>query len=403
MSQIEELPDDFDEHVSLNDAPKNLPSIEELYDQHISASGPSQNQMSSKSFEEIVQDMSKTPLFMNSLDEATTDDGENIMLEAIKALQNEGTKAEVAQGFKERGNEMVAEKKWKDAREFYTKGLAVLTTKDEDKWDKPEDETAEETLRVLLHEQLLVNRARCNLELRNYRSTIQDSAAALRINPANIKAHYRSASALLALDKVLEALDVASRGFKLDPTNTALKKLLDQIRSRMAVKEAEDRRRLAELRRKQQEKAALDAALKARKIVVRGSKHPPNLEDATIRLSPDPLSPKSLLEFPVMLLYPMHNQTDLIKAWAEKDAITHHLSYILPLPWDSKNEYKLSTVDCYMDTISGGLMKVGKKLTLLEALSNGKTEVVDGLVRIYVVPVSLAPQWIEEMKKKRGK
>ncbi|OAL34989.1 hypothetical protein AYO20_05704 [Fonsecaea nubica] len=391
MSRIEELPDDFDEHVSLNDAPKILPSIEELYDQHISASGPSQNQMSSKSFEEIVQDMSKTPLFMNSLDEATNDDGENIMLEAIKALQNEGTKAEVAQGFKERGNEMVAEKKWKDAKEFYTKGLAVLTAKDEDKWDKPEDETAEEKLRVLLHEQLLVNRARCNLEL---------SRDALTFT---VEAYYRSASALLALDKVLEALDVASRGFKLDPTNTALKKLLDQIRSRMAVKEAEDRRRLAELRRKQQEKATLDAALKARKIVVRGSKNPPNLEDATIRLSPDPLSPKSLLEFPVMLLYPMHNQTDLIKAWAEKDAITHHLSYILPLPWDSKNEYKLSTVDCYMDTISGGLMKVGKKLTLLEALSNGKTEVVDGLVRIYVVPVSLAPQWIEEMKKKKGK
>ncbi|KIX99611.1 uncharacterized protein Z520_04244 [Fonsecaea multimorphosa CBS 102226] len=403
MSRIEELPDDFDERVNLNDAPKDVPSIEELYDQHISASGPSQNQMSSKSFEEIVQDMSKTPLFMNSLDEATSDDGENIMLDAIKALQHEGTKAEVAQGFKERGNEMVAEKKWKDAKEFYTKGIAVLADKDEDKWDKAEDQAAEEKLRVLLSEQLYANRARCNLELKNYRSTTLDSAAALRINPSNIKAHYRSASALLALDKVLEALDVASRGFKLDPDNTALKKLLEQIRSRMKVKEAEDRRRLAELRRKQQEKEVLEAALKAKKIIVRGSKQPPNLEDATIRLSPDPLSPTSLLEFPVMLLYPMHNQTDLIKAWAEKDAITHHLSYILPLPWDSKNEYKQSTVDCYMDTISGGLMKVGKKLTLLEALSNGKTEVVDGLVRIYVVPVSLAPQWIEEMKKKRGK
>ncbi|KIW23972.1 uncharacterized protein PV07_09714 [Cladophialophora immunda] len=403
MSRIEELPDDFDERIDLNHAPKDVPSIEELYDQHISASGPSQNQMSSKSFEEIVQDMSKTPLFMNSLDEATNDDGENIMLEAIKALQHEGTKAEVAQGFKERGNEMVAEKKWKDAKEFYTKGITVLADQDEDKWDKAEDQTAEEELRVLLNEQLHLNRARCNLELKNYRSTILDSAAALRINPSNIKAHYRSASALFALDKVLEALDVASRGFKLDPNNTALKKLLDQIRGRMKVKEAEDRRRLAELRRRQQEKEALEAALKERKIIVRGSKQPPNLEDATIRLSPDPLSPTSLLEFPVMLLYPMHNQTDLIKAWAEKDAITHHLSYILPLPWDNKNEYKLSTVECYMDTIAGGLMKVGKKLTLLEALANGKTEVVDGLVRIYVVPMSLAPQWIEEVKKKRGK
>lgn len=110
-----------------------------------------------------------------------------------------------------------------------------------------------------------------------------------------------------------------------------------------------------------------------------------------------------MLEFPVMLFYPMHNQTDLIKAWAEKDAVTDHLSYILPLPWDSKNEYKLSTVECYMDTVNGGLIKVGKKLTLLEVLSNGKTEVVDGLVKLFVLPPALAPQWIADMKRKKDK
>ena len=69
MSRVEELPDDFDKNINLNDAPQ-APSIEDLYDQHISATGPEQSQMSSKSFEEIVQDMSKTPLFMNSLDDA---------------------------------------------------------------------------------------------------------------------------------------------------------------------------------------------------------------------------------------------------------------------------------------------------------------------------------------------
>ncbi|KIX03530.1 uncharacterized protein Z518_07083 [Rhinocladiella mackenziei CBS 650.93] len=399
MSRIKELPDDFDESVNLDDAP-SAPSMQDLYNKHIS--GPQQNMISDKSFEEIVQDMSKTPLFMNSLDEAVDENGENVMIEAIKALQYEGTKSEIAQGFKERGNEMVAEKNWRDAKEFYTKGIAVLVDKTEDKWDKAEDADEEQKQCVILEEQLYVNRAYCNLKLKNYRSTTVDGAAALRINPSNIKAHYRSASALFALDKVMEALDVASRGVKLDPGNAALQKLLGQIRARAKTKEAQDRRRLAEQRRKQQEKAVLDATLKARKIRVRMSNEPPNLEDATIRLSPDPLSPTSLLEFPVMLLYPMHNQSDFIKAWAEKDAITHHLSYILPLPWDDKNEYTQSTVDCYMDTISGGLMKIGKKLTLLEALSNGKSEVVDGLVRIYVVPMSLAPQWIEEMKRKKG-
>ena len=87
------------------------------------------------------------------------------MLEALKALQYEGTKSEAAQNFKEQGNECVQERKWSDAREFYTKGLAVLQNKDEKKWDQPEDPAQEETKRKLLTEQLYINRARCNLEL----------------------------------------------------------------------------------------------------------------------------------------------------------------------------------------------------------------------------------------------
>lgn len=87
------------------------------------------------------------------------------MIEAIKALQYEGTKAEIAQGFKERGNEMVAEKKWSDAKEFYTQGIAVLVDKTEDKWDKPADMDEEQKQRTALEELLYVNRALCNLEL----------------------------------------------------------------------------------------------------------------------------------------------------------------------------------------------------------------------------------------------
>lgn len=93
-----------------------------------------------------------------------------MVLEALKALQYEGTKSEAAQNFKEQGNECVQEKKWSDAKEFYTKGIAVLTNKvDEVRWDKPEDPVEEDKRSTLLLEQLHSNRARCNLEL----STVQ--------------------------------------------------------------------------------------------------------------------------------------------------------------------------------------------------------------------------------------
>jgi hypothetical protein len=74
-SRIEELPDDFDESLALNKAtqqgpappPKNKNvSLDEMFEKRLE--GP--NAISDKSFEEIMYDMSKTPLFMNAADVA---------------------------------------------------------------------------------------------------------------------------------------------------------------------------------------------------------------------------------------------------------------------------------------------------------------------------------------------
>lgn len=71
-SRIEELPDDFDGSIDLNkptqgpEAPlknKNV-SLEDLYEKRLDGKNP----ISDKSFEEVMFDMSKTPLFMNEHD-----------------------------------------------------------------------------------------------------------------------------------------------------------------------------------------------------------------------------------------------------------------------------------------------------------------------------------------------
>lgn len=91
-------------------------------------------------------------------------DGENWMLDALHALQNEGTRGEVAQNFREQGNEAAREKRWIDAKEFYTKAIAVILVK-EDKWDKPEDPEEEAKLLRQAEEASYINRALCHLEL----------------------------------------------------------------------------------------------------------------------------------------------------------------------------------------------------------------------------------------------
>ena len=92
-------------------------------------------------------------------------DGENVDLDAIRALQYEGTKVEIAQGFKERGNEMVQTEMWSDAKEFYTRGIAVLTDQSEDRWEKGEDPEADAQKEQQLEEHCYANRALCHLKL----------------------------------------------------------------------------------------------------------------------------------------------------------------------------------------------------------------------------------------------
>lgn len=95
-------------------------------------------------------------------------------LEALRALQYEGTPTEIAQGFKEQGNEVVKMKRWKDGKEYYTKGLAVLVQQKKKRVSEasqkvyepatPEKE-AEIRKEKELEEVCYVNRALCNLEL----------------------------------------------------------------------------------------------------------------------------------------------------------------------------------------------------------------------------------------------
>ena len=91
--------------------------------------------------DELITELNRVPLFMTSLDETNGADGSNAELDALKALQYEGTKAEVADNFRQQGNECARTKKWLDARDFYTQALDVLTGKftQAAKYDVPAD------------------------------------------------------------------------------------------------------------------------------------------------------------------------------------------------------------------------------------------------------------------------
>lgn len=235
----------------------------------------------------------------------------------------------------------------------------------------------------------------------NYRSATLDCASALKVNPKNAKAFYRSATALLALDKLPEAEDAATRGLELEPNNKSLQEIASRISARKEVVKVAAKKKRVEEERGYKIKLVLRTALQDRQIRVRITDQSPNLEDARMHLTPDPLSIESTLVFPSIFLYPLDAQSDFIKAFSELDTIAHHLSYVFPLPWDLNHEYELSHVNCYMETATGGLIQAGKKLPLSQILKGGKVEVVDELVKIYIVPAISAEKWIEQMKSRQ--
>lgn len=377
---------------------------------------------------EILDDLNKSPLFMTDLEE-------NDDIAALQALAYEGTPLENASDFKERGNECFVEKRWADAREFYTKGINILAAEirrrargelpgeDSERKKREAEQAAAERENGLneaestapttsgalssddpeeikkeaaVLETLYANRAACQLSMQSYRSCTLDCAQTLTLNPRNVKAFYRSAKALSAMGKMPEAEDAAKRGLAVDPDNAALKTVAAEIVERQAKLSAKQKAEADRQVRERRRQLLVKAAIRQRGVRMRTTPKPPEMEDARVQLVPDPDDANSELAFPAIILYPVDAQSDFIKAFGENDCMNSHLSYLLPLPWDRDAGYTQTGVECYVATEKGTLVKLGKKVPLIKVLSMPSVVVEDELVRIFVLPKSKAAKWVKD-------
>jgi hypothetical protein len=74
-------------------------------------------------------------------------------------------------------------KKWKDGKEFYTKGIAVLNAKD--KRDESADAEGDRQKEQEILEACYINRALCNLELSTFRFAFLVACMAVQPHPIN--------------------------------------------------------------------------------------------------------------------------------------------------------------------------------------------------------------------------
>ncbi|KAK9488563.1 hypothetical protein V1527DRAFT_456986 [Lipomyces starkeyi] len=215
----------------------------------------------------LMKDLNRLPLFMTEVDTTDGEGGSNLALEALQALAYEGTLFEIASNFKTQGNDCFKSKQYKDAVEYYGKAIAAVIKKDQTKVESSRNNSADigekekiaetfdakeepgtriqdisdnyraktenevEKLKELVTTCYL-NRAACNLELKNYRRVINDCAEVLKLQPLNAKAYYRSARACLAIDKIREAQSCVERGLELEPQSSYFKALSIEVMQR---------------------------------------------------------------------------------------------------------------------------------------------------------------------------
>lgn len=301
------------------------------------------NAFSENSWEE---EFNKVPMFMKTAPEEIDPQTypELACLQAI--IHDEDRPAEEqARSLKDEGNAFFKEKNYQKAILSYTTGLKKKCG-DQD-----------------LNTVLLTNRAAAHFHLGNMRSALNDAAAAKKIKPDHLKALIRGVQCCIELHNFAEAVQWCDEGLKEHPNDKKLLELRAAADKHKRAAERDARKAKAKEKKLHSEKEALLAAIKDRGIKLlqplkprqQGSDSEDEGSSAAIsQLSLDSLSSQEAtgahvfldeqgsLHWPVLFLYPEHQQSDFISAFCENSSFIDHLAVMfgeeLP-PWDTDRKY----------------------------------------------------------------
>lgn len=299
------------------------------------------------------------------------DDAEdNEALEALKAMAYDGEPDEIATNFKNQGNDAYKAKDYRSAVEFYTKGIDAKCGIKE------------------IDSKLYLNRAQVNLVLKNYRRCINDCKKALENDPTLIKAYFRMAKAFLSLGKYQDLCEAAQFGLKV-----AHDKELEDV-----FKTAEKRLKELQARQKREEdeQKTFMEAMKVRNMCLVFTKDYEENKFRKIALE-DKLDIESQFIMDVILEFPSIDYNCVIDKTGELTPVSELLE--IPQAQGTLQGLNLAKCSVFMESVGGGLVKVGKKKTLNELISV-PLPVINWVVRLYVLPKEEIDSFVATWDKK---
>ncbi|GLC40844.1 hypothetical protein PLESTB_000016500 [Pleodorina starrii] len=277
------------------------------------------------------------PLFWDALPE---DADQDPTFAALKALEEDLPPEERAENYKTQGNNklrMAQSDKadaaarrtlLRDAVECYGNGLGLHV-------DNPR-------LNAVLH----ANRAHVHLLLGNLRKALEDSLAAKKLDPGNVKAIFRGARAALKLGLWDQCLQLCAEGRAADPQSKEFDPLVKEASAKV-----QERRQVEERIAAQAEAEAAPARALVDVLMARGYKLTRPQVSLGSRTKPA-LNPDGSLTWPVLLMYPESGQQDVVEAFGEEDTFNEHLDMMFgpdapPLQWDEAGDYRRDRIELY--------------------------------------------------------
>ncbi|GAM20346.1 hypothetical protein SAMD00019534_035210 [Acytostelium subglobosum LB1] len=282
----------------------------------------------------------RLPIFMDSLPQ-----GANPMLDAIQSITDECTPEELADSYKDQGNErfQLSNAKTttkKDERDryrqeaiyFYTKALDIKT---------------KDMKRNSIY---LSNRAAVNLDNKNYGKVIRDCLIAVEFNEANMKAYFRALKAMIALGKYTEAINLADRALVVEPENKDIKMLRDESVAMIEKARKREADKLEAETSARDKKRALATLLASKHMTLGEPFYDISQYETEIKFDGDDNSGAG--HFPVLFFYPEYNQKDFVKDFEEGCTFGDHLEVMFehPAPWDKSGQYILPNLEIYFQT-----------------------------------------------------
>ncbi|XP_015786325.1 tetratricopeptide repeat protein 4 [Tetranychus urticae] len=313
------------------------------------------------------QQMEEHPLFMTKSPEGELPP----LVEAIAQVKYDeemDNKRELAQNYKDDGNENFRFKKYRWAIDCYTKALDC-------KIDDSEFNSV-----------LCNNRASAHYHLGNFRSSMQDALQAVKYKADNKKAVLRAVECMMKLEKYQQCIDFCQNSNFKSELNSFITKAQDELKRI----ERDLRKQQAEERRIKAKQEEILKAVAERKINYQGSlftaSHPA-AEGHQVYLNN-----LGQLVWPVLFVYPEYGQTDFIESFNENDSFTDHLKLMFPLDenhpnWDIERKYKTDDLKiAFQDPRTSQFHPFKLTKRLKDVLSDSKFVVVSSVPTFVIVP-----------------